>query len=301
MTYCQFYGSRSYLVLARVGDNEYSCECGKMKRDRLLCCHILKVFTHLGIDEIPGRYNMRRWTQNAIPREVARPDETQPDALPPESLKQIRMANLSVKYGELARISCCSDAANAIAEKYIRVTKTEITHLNLMRRKDAKRRRETAAREASAASASSAPATTHAATPPAPATAPRPATTSGGAPATTAPTPATTAASTVSGAATVPAPATATSGCAPATASHRPATTTTCPATATASAASGATTASASIDPNRVRNPDRCLTKGRPRAKRYENALELHPKKKNKCAFCSSDEHNSARCPWKLA
>ncbi|KQJ87711.1 hypothetical protein BRADI_4g13211v3 [Brachypodium distachyon] len=173
MTYCQFYGSRSYLVLARVVDDEYSCECGKMKRDGLLCCHILKVFTHLGIDEIPERYIMRRWTQNAVPREVARLDETQPDALPLESLKQIRMANLSVKYGELARISCCSDAANAIAEKYIRMTKTEITHLNLTRRKDAKRRRETAAREASAASASSAPATTHAATPPAPTTAPR--------------------------------------------------------------------------------------------------------------------------------
>ncbi|KQK14327.1 hypothetical protein BRADI_1g15474v3 [Brachypodium distachyon] len=146
MTCCQFYGSRSYLVLAQVGDEEYSCECGKVKRDGLLCCHILKVFTHLGIDEIPERYIMRRWTQNAVPRKVARPDETQPDALPPESLKQIRMANLSVKYGELARIGCCLDAANATAEKYIRVTKAEITHLNLTRRKDAKRRRETAAR-----------------------------------------------------------------------------------------------------------------------------------------------------------
>ncbi|XP_024312602.1 protein FAR1-RELATED SEQUENCE 5 [Brachypodium distachyon] len=301
MTCCQFYGSRSYLVLAQVGDEEYSCECGKVKRDGLLCCHILKVFTHLGIDEIPERYIMRRWTQNAVPRKVARPDETQPDALPPESLKQIRMANLSVKYGELARIGCCLDAANATAEKYIRVTKAEITHLNLTRRKDAKRRRETAARKASTASASSSPATTQATTAPAPTTAPRPAATSGGAPATTTPTPATIAASTVSGAATVPAPATATSGCAPATASCCPATTTAGPATAAASTASGAATASASVDPNRVRNQDRCLTKGRPRAKRYENALELHPKKKNKCALCSSDEHNSARCPRKLA
>ncbi|KQK19060.1 hypothetical protein BRADI_1g46212v3 [Brachypodium distachyon] len=288
MTYCQFYGSRSYLVLTRVGNEEYSCECGKMKRDGLLCCHILKVFTHIGIDEIPGRYIMRRWTQNAVPRE------------------QIRMANLSVKYGELARIGCCSDAANAIAEKYIRVTKTEINHLNLTRRKDAKRRRETTARKASARSASSAPVTTQATTAPAPATAPRPAATSGGAPATTTPTPATATASMVSGAVTVPAPATATRraatfGCAPATASRRPATTTAGPAIAAASAASGAATASASINPNCVRNPDRCPTKGRPRVKRYETALELHPKKKNKCALCSSDEHNSARCPRKLA
>ncbi|XP_010229983.1 protein FAR1-RELATED SEQUENCE 5-like [Brachypodium distachyon] len=100
MTYCQFYGSRSYLVLPRVGDEEYSCECGKMKRDGLLCCHILKVFTHLGIDEILGRYIMRRWTQNAVPWEVAHPDETQSDAFPPESLKQIRMERCKEEEGD---------------------------------------------------------------------------------------------------------------------------------------------------------------------------------------------------------
>nr|XP_040252312.1 protein FAR1-RELATED SEQUENCE 3-like [Aegilops tauschii subsp. strangulata] len=47
------YGSRNYLVQARVEEGSYLCECCKMDKDGMLRCHILKVFTHLGVDVIP--------------------------------------------------------------------------------------------------------------------------------------------------------------------------------------------------------------------------------------------------------
>ena len=37
------YGDRSYTVHANVGAEHYECECSKMDRDGMVCCHILKV------------------------------------------------------------------------------------------------------------------------------------------------------------------------------------------------------------------------------------------------------------------
>ncbi|XP_073357915.1 protein FAR1-RELATED SEQUENCE 5-like [Aegilops tauschii subsp. strangulata] len=51
------YGSRNYLVQARVEEGSYLCECCKMDKDGILCCHILKVFTHIGCHtgEVPAK------------------------------------------------------------------------------------------------------------------------------------------------------------------------------------------------------------------------------------------------------
>lgn len=50
------YGSRNYLVVAIIPEGLYSCECCKMERDGILCCYILKVFTHIGLDVLPEQY-----------------------------------------------------------------------------------------------------------------------------------------------------------------------------------------------------------------------------------------------------
>ena len=53
------YGRRKYLVTAMPVAGQYDCECCKWYRDGLLCCHILKVLTHIGVDEIPEHYIKR--------------------------------------------------------------------------------------------------------------------------------------------------------------------------------------------------------------------------------------------------
>jgi hypothetical protein len=61
------YGSRKYLVQVRPEASIYDCECCKWYREGLLCCHVLKVFTHLGVNEIPPHNIKWRWTQDAVP------------------------------------------------------------------------------------------------------------------------------------------------------------------------------------------------------------------------------------------
>uniref|UniRef100_A0A453KVR1 Protein FAR1-RELATED SEQUENCE n=1 Tax=Aegilops tauschii subsp. strangulata TaxID=200361 RepID=A0A453KVR1_AEGTS len=48
------------------------------------------------------------------------------------------------------------------------------------------------------------------------------------------------------------------------------------------------------------RDPPRSTTKGRAKSRRYKSALELHPKKKNKCTQCQSTEHTAGVCPLRL-
>nr|XP_051197227.1 uncharacterized protein LOC127310608 [Lolium perenne] len=128
--WCAKYGTRTYLVTANKEEGTYYCECSKMDRDGILCCHILKIFTHLGVDEIPDRYILKRWTQGALSGYVPAAVAEQPDVMPPESQVQLRHANLNMGFTKLARIASRTDAATAIVNKHLRAAATEISHLN---------------------------------------------------------------------------------------------------------------------------------------------------------------------------
>ena len=128
------YGSRNYLVLAKIPEGQFSCECTKMERDGILCCHILKVFIHIGLDVIPEQYMLKRWTPIAVPS-VPSATSQQPDVMPPASLKEIRHANMTSDFQKLAKFACGSDAAKAIVDKHMRAARTEIVQLNKSRKK----------------------------------------------------------------------------------------------------------------------------------------------------------------------
>ena len=128
------YGSRNYLVQARVEEGSYLCECCKMDTDGILCCHILKVFTHIGVDVIPERYLLRRWTPTAVPSAPGTGYE-QPDEMPPQSKKQIRERNMIYDFQKLAKFASGSDPAQAIVYKHMRAARTEIGHLNKSKKK----------------------------------------------------------------------------------------------------------------------------------------------------------------------
>ncbi|XP_020175523.2 protein FAR1-RELATED SEQUENCE 5-like [Aegilops tauschii subsp. strangulata] len=224
------YGDRSYFVTVEAAAEEYKCECYKMCKDGMLCCHILNCFTHLGVDVIPGRYILRRWTQQAITG-AGSAVEADPDEMPPASKKQLRHTNLSMDFASIARVASGSDATTAILKKHMRATHTELNHFNKCKKKKAKMHAHPG----------------HGA------------------------------------------PPTATSARMPPPDSR----------------------ATPSVDPTPVpsgstpiagvpRDPPKSTTKGRAKSKRIESALELHPKRKNKCSFCSSVDHNAANCPGRL-
>ncbi|KAM3331235.1 hypothetical protein ACQJBY_027325 [Aegilops geniculata] len=128
------YGSRNYLVQARVEEGSYLCECCKMDKDGILCCHILKVFTHVGVDVIPERYLLRQWTPTAVPSAPGTGYE-QPDEMPPQSKKQIRERNMIYNFRKLAKFASGSDPTQAIVYKHMRAARTEIGHLNKSKKK----------------------------------------------------------------------------------------------------------------------------------------------------------------------
>jgi hypothetical protein len=123
------------MVNANGADSNFNCECHKYDRDGLLCCHVLKVFIHLGIDAIPERYIKRRWTQKAI-KDVSVPTGlAQDDVMPELSRKKVRFANLSTSFLQMAKLGSESEQAEAIARRHIREMKTEFSQLNKVWRK----------------------------------------------------------------------------------------------------------------------------------------------------------------------
>ncbi|KAK1696754.1 hypothetical protein QYE76_013451 [Lolium multiflorum] len=86
---CYPYGARYYMVNANGGQFNY--ECCKFERDGLLCCHVLKVFTHIGVDAIPEQYILRRWTPGALETVVQPTVPAKDDVMPEESRQKLRM------------------------------------------------------------------------------------------------------------------------------------------------------------------------------------------------------------------
>ncbi|RLN12553.1 hypothetical protein C2845_PM09G10360 [Panicum miliaceum] len=63
------YGKHTYLVTAIEEEGSYYYECSKFDRDGIICCHIMKIMTRLGMKTIPDRFRLKRWTQDAVPED----------------------------------------------------------------------------------------------------------------------------------------------------------------------------------------------------------------------------------------
>ncbi|KAK1603839.1 hypothetical protein QYE76_027512 [Lolium multiflorum] len=130
---CYPYGSRNYYVNGSGG--AYNCDCCKYQRDGILCCHVLKVFTHVGINAIPERFIMRRWTQQAVEYVPMHTGPVQDDVMPEQSRQKVRFANLSTSFVQMAKLGSESDQAEAIARRHIKEMRAEFVQLQKVRKK----------------------------------------------------------------------------------------------------------------------------------------------------------------------
>ena len=55
--------SDSFPIEVDMKTNMFNCVCSKFERDGILCCHVLRLFTQFGINEIPQHYIKQRWTK----------------------------------------------------------------------------------------------------------------------------------------------------------------------------------------------------------------------------------------------
>ena len=53
----------SFSIEVGLGKMMFNCICSKFERDRILCCHVLRLFTQFGINVIPEHYIRPRWTK----------------------------------------------------------------------------------------------------------------------------------------------------------------------------------------------------------------------------------------------
>ncbi|XP_044405522.1 formin-like protein 13 [Triticum aestivum] len=245
-----------------------------MDKDGILCCHILKVFTHVGVDVIPERYLLRRWTPTAVPSAPETGYE-QPDEMPPQSKKRIRERNMIYDFRKLAKFASGSDLAQAIVYKHMRAALMHICDVNPQ-------------------GPPPPPGCTRHPPPPPPPHAPPngPTGSTQGArrlgdanPQRPPPPPGPTSSALC---ATPNGPTGRTQG------AHNPGDYN--PSTMTGRATAGdcdgptapleAASLAQASDDFVPRDPPRSTTKGRAKSRRYKSALELHPKKKNKCSQC---------------
>ena len=230
---------------------------------------MLKVFTHIGIDRIPDRYILPRWTQSAVPEENGGPEQQNQqgqqgrgDVLPTEARKQIKLASWSNTFSKIGRQASRSEALGGIVDRHLKAMQTEINQFNKTMRKKAAGQGRLRGDVGSGAGPSLTPAVA----------AGMPSSTqSSGPPPVARATSATHTMQQPTNGSEVPLP-------------HNPA----------------APAAGLSRNLLILGNPPRSSTKG-PRKQRYPSGLELQPKRSIICGFCGEEGHNISTCKKCLA
>ena len=101
----------------------------------MLCCHVLKIFTHLSVNEIPKHHIKRRWTQDAVPSAPPPPNEGPPHDLPAESENQVWQVTMTMDFAKLAKKAMSSDEVAVVVRRHMKATNVEVTKLNKLRKK----------------------------------------------------------------------------------------------------------------------------------------------------------------------
>jgi hypothetical protein len=144
------HGRRAYMVYADVNARNYAFECSKLKRDVILCCHILKIMTQLNIEKIPFSYLLSIWSNEA--GVIATPPATNESQVPFESLVENKGMMLNqmqplktIRYVDMCNeFASTSEKATGIVRKHMEGIKVEVTSFKL---KNSKKQKAIAAEE----------------------------------------------------------------------------------------------------------------------------------------------------------
>uniref|UniRef100_A0ACD5Z551 Uncharacterized protein n=1 Tax=Avena sativa TaxID=4498 RepID=A0ACD5Z551_AVESA len=102
------YDRNSFEVLVDPGTNAFNCQCAKFSRDGILCCHIFRLFTQFGIDEIPEKYIVPRWTDKYKDEQLKQYNEKCVEIQ--QSENTTRYAMLMSKVSGIGKQICCDGA-----------------------------------------------------------------------------------------------------------------------------------------------------------------------------------------------
>ena len=143
------YRKRTYLVTALEDEGSYYCECSKYDRDGIICCHIMKIMTRLGVKAIPDRYILKRWTQETCDAtETADPSaHVEADyiarGMPLSNRKTLWFTNLSTAFAGLAAEGCVSRETYTLVDTHIKEMCSALDEIKRRKRPSARRGRAT--------------------------------------------------------------------------------------------------------------------------------------------------------------
>ena len=136
------YGKRAYLVTAIEDEESYYCECSKFDRDGLICCHIMKIMTRLGVKTIPNHFILKRWTQESVPENenggVNANSHVQADfiarGMPLNNRKTMWFANLSTAFAGLAVEGSVSRETYDLMDSHIKMIRSALDEIKKRKR-----------------------------------------------------------------------------------------------------------------------------------------------------------------------
>jgi hypothetical protein len=123
------------MVMAIEDEEIFYCECSKFDRDGMVCCHIMKVLTRLGIKQIPDHYILKRWTQKVVEytEKISAVASVQPDfiarGMPLSSSKTLWFANLSTAFADLVGEGCLSKERYTIMQTHVGIMRSKIDEI----------------------------------------------------------------------------------------------------------------------------------------------------------------------------
>ncbi|KAG2601134.1 hypothetical protein PVAP13_5KG545721, partial [Panicum virgatum] len=131
------YGKRAYLVTTIEDEGSYYCECSKFDRDGLICCHIMKIMTRLGVKTIPNHFILKRWTQELVPENenggVNANSHVQADfiarGMPLNNRKTMWFANLSTAFAGLAVEGSVSRGTYDLMDSHIKMIRSALDEI----------------------------------------------------------------------------------------------------------------------------------------------------------------------------
>ena len=123
------YGSRSYYIDVDLPNEIYNCQCCKINRDGILCCHVMKVMSHLGaVHQYPEHYILPRWCKPTadIVVPLSEPRETPPSKLPRKEMRMLRYGNLCSDFAQIAAGAAASEKTELVAWKHMQALEKEL-------------------------------------------------------------------------------------------------------------------------------------------------------------------------------
>ena len=123
------YGRRSYFVDVDLPNQIYNCQCCKINRDGILCCHVMKVMSHLGeVHKYPEHYILPRWCipPPDIDVPLTEPREIPSGKLPRKEMRMLRYGNLCSDFAKVAVGAAASENTDEVARKHMHALEKEL-------------------------------------------------------------------------------------------------------------------------------------------------------------------------------